>query len=576
MSVSPLPEDPGRTPFDPADLLRQVRALEARVAALERRIEGSAAEPAPTYSFYPPTPALEMPVNPLPLLGRALLALAGAYVLRALTDSGVLPPLAGVATGLVYSFAALLLAARIPVERRFATALTVSTSMAIMAPLLWEASGRLKVLNTWAAAIILTLFVSAALILAWRRGRTLISGLVATVALLLAAALLLATYDLLPFTLAILAIAAAIEFAECNSHSTGVRWAAALLANAAVLLFSYVMARAGGLPEGYVPTPPAGALAAQLILVVIYAAGAIAQSIFRGRALALVEIFQTALALVTGLGGMVWVFHARPTVLLALGVAALSGGLASYAVSFLLFDRENKTNFRAWSSFGLVLVLAGTFLPFSGSSFWALWCVCAVVCCWVALARRLPTLGLHGAIYLLLGAALSRAAGQSLLQLFGAASSPFSWTAALVVLAASAASWAAIELSPPAPSAPWRKVAASLAIAASFALVFAGAAIHALVSAWRTAPRATLGTAVLTTLSVALAWVSARWRKREGGWLVYGLMAIGAYKLVMRDFPEERNLTLVVSLLFYGGALILLPRLLQRARAAEAAGTRPF
>jgi hypothetical protein len=47
-------------------------------------------------------------------------------------------------------------------------------------------------------------------------------------------------------------------------------------------------------------------------------------------------------------------------------------------------------------------------------------------------------------------------------------------------------------------------------------------------------------------------------------WLAYCLMALAAWKLVARDFQHERNLALVVSLLFYGGTLILLPRILQR------------
>jgi hypothetical protein len=69
---------------------------------------------------------------------------------------------------------------------------------------------------------------------------------------------------------------------------------------------------------------------------------------------------------------------------------------------------------------------------------------------------------------------------------------------------------------------------------------------------------------VLTLLSVALAWSGMRWERRELVWLVYGFMALAAWKLVARDFQHERNLALVASLLFYGGTLILLPRILQR------------
>jgi hypothetical protein len=51
-------------------------------------------------------------------------------------------------------------------------------------------------------------------------------------------------------------------------------------------------------------------------------------------------------------------------------------------------------------------------------------------------------------------------------------------------------------------------------------------------------------------------------------WLLYGFMALGIYKLATRDFVNEHNLPLVVSLLCYGGALIVLPRLLRDKNAA--------
>ena len=83
-------------------------------------------------------------------------------------------------------------------------------------------------------------------------------------------------------------------------------------------------------------------------------------------------------------------------------------------------------------------------------------------------------------------------------------------------------------------------------------------------------PVDTLATVVLTTFSVALAWASTHWSKRELAWLVYGFMGLGAWKLAIRDFANERSLALVISLLFYGGALILLPRMLRKASQLKA------
>ena len=267
-------------------------------------------------------------------------------------------------------------------------------------------------------------------------------------------------------------------------------------------------------------------------------------------------------------------FRSNGAAMLALGISGLIGGLACYMISFLRFDRSDKWNFRAWATFGLSLVLAGTFLPFSGAGFWVLWCGCAVVCCWAAMGARRPTLGLHGAIYLTLGAAVSGAAGQALSVLFGGGSAPFQWLVSVGVLAAAMLSLAAIALSWPGEAARWRKQVSLFAISANITWILSGIAGHTLILVWLGVggedrrggiPADTLGTVVLTTLSVALAWASTHWHKRELAWLVYGFMGLGAWKLATRDFVNERDLALVISLLFYGGALILLPRMLRKA-----------
>ena len=43
-------------------------------------------------------------------------------------------------------------------------------------------------------------------------------------------------------------------------------------------------------------------------------------------------------------------------------------------------------------------------------------------------------------------------------------------------------------------------------------------------------------------------------------WLQYPVMVIGAAKLLFEDFPKGHPTALAISLLFFGGTLILLPR----------------
>src|ERR1035437_5626344 len=146
----------------PDDLEREVRDLALRVAALEQLVGhalacpeqpkvGQAVAPATLHPL-PETTAL------LPVLGRALLGLAGAYLLRALTESGTFAPQAGVAIGLIYALLWLVWAARTPAALRIETALRSLTSVLVLAPLLWEATLRFHAISTWTAGAILLLF----------------------------------------------------------------------------------------------------------------------------------------------------------------------------------------------------------------------------------------------------------------------------------------------------------------------------------------------------------------------------------------------------------------------------------
>ncbi len=573
--MSALSANSGPTPGsdDFSDLILQVQDLQQRVLNLEKRLGTAAPSPA-VPAAVPPLPAVafDLPPNIVPVLGRMLVAIAGAYVLRALTDWGVLPAAAGVAIGLIYALFWLWVAARSPIQAKFAAALSCSTSVLIMAPLVWEATGRLKVMSSGTSAGVLAAFALIALELGSRTRHKIIATIAGASSIVMACALLLARDDIVPFTMALLVIAAAMEFATWRDRPPGARALAALAADSSVLVFSLLLMSSGrGMPETWVPASPHAALAAQLGLVLIYIGTAVTQTVVRRNTLAFAEMAQTALALLIGIGGAVWVFKEHRAVVLGLGIAALAGGVACYAVSFLLFERDNKWNFRAWATFGLFLALAGIFLPFSRSGFWALSCACAVACCWTAKAFRLPTLGLHGAVYLLLGSAVASVTGQPLQVLFGIGDGPVEWRTSMVVVLAAAASWVAIAGISPNGHGRWRNQISSLAIAAHIALIAAGLAVYTILGMWRTAaggkslgiPADTIGTMVLTGLSLALAWAGTRWGRRELVWLLYGFMALAGYKLATRDFMDEHNLPLVVSLLCYGGALILLPRMLR-------------
>lgn len=562
---------------DIGDLILQIADLRRRVLNLEQQ---AGIMPAPSIVPAPaPSPVTSAALAPgiVPVLGRMVIAIAGAYVLRALTEWGVLAAPVGVTLGLSYGLVWLFIAARSHTNglaAKFVTVVNCCTSVLIVAPLVWEATLNLKVLSSAISAAVLSGFSLIALWLAWKTSRKVISAIASSASIVVLIALLIARDDIVPFTAALLAIAAASEFAAWRDFQPGARAFAAISADWSVLLFSWLASRPGGMPESWVPVSPSAIMAAETALALIYIATAAVQTIARRRTLSFPEMIQTGAALLIGIGGEVWVFHDHHAAMLALGFAALAGGIACYAVSFAMFEHENKWNFRAWSAFGLLLALAGISLPFSRTGFWILCITGAAFCCWTARQFRLPTLGLHGAVYLAAGAAAAGVIRQSWLVLFGAASAPGP-REAIAVMAAGIISWAAIARLSSDGDARWRNQATSLVIAGNVVWIAAGLAASVVRGIWQAAageknrgPADTLATVVLIGLSLVLARLATQWDRREFTWLLSGLMALCAYKLAVRDFTAEHNLALVISLSCYGGALILLPRLL-RTRPAD-------
>ena len=119
------------------ELLLAQRGLEARLSRLEALL--GAAGPA----RQPRTPVKAVTPNPtagpsgldvgLADLGQALLLMAGAFMLRAFTDSGLLPLLGGVALGLVYAVLWIGLAGRAAGRGKPVRALTYGITAALIA-----------------------------------------------------------------------------------------------------------------------------------------------------------------------------------------------------------------------------------------------------------------------------------------------------------------------------------------------------------------------------------------------------------------------------------------------------------
>ena len=562
LQAEPLP--------DWEEFRQEMRALEARVARLEERLELPAASSAPAAMEPAPEPAriaLAAGAGAIPILGRALLGVAGAYMLRALTEWHAFPQSAGVFLGIVYAMAWLVWAASAGVDRRVEAALYSLTAALVLGPLLWEATLRFHAISTGTAALVLLLFTLFGVAISWRRNLLLVATIATLTGVLAGAALLLGSYNVLPFTFLLLAIAAAVEVCACLDHWLSERWLTAAAADLAVLLATYLVTNAGGLPNVYAPIPRTALLAAQMGLLVVYLASTIVRTLLRGFTVTSFETAQLALALWVAVGGGLRLIGATPTGAMAMATVCLACAGACYWVSLGRMGRQGAhgRNFHTYATFGFFLAIAGSGILLPAPAAAVSWGALAIL----FLAAPSATAHWHGCLYLLAGLGLSGALAQTTTLLLGSVvehniPSALVWPGAAGLVCFALATRQK-------PAEPFlRAVLGGLAfwilgaitasvLALAYHAGFGAAAPHAYC--------ATLRTMVLVAGSLFLAWSADRQRWTELKPVVYLVMCLAAYRLFVVDLRQDRKDAVVFSLLCYGVTLIILPRWMRASRS---------
>ena len=571
------------------EVLEQLRDLQRRVSALEQRI------PAPQTAGEPLLPATPEPgpviaakpstigsAAAAAVIGRGLLGIAGAYFLRALTELGTLPLKTGIFAGVAYAFLWLILAARSPAEQRLITTLHSLTAVLVLEPLLWEAVVRFRTVENWTAALILSLFSVFGLAVSWRKNLSVIAWISTLAGAGTALVLLFATRDLVPFTFALLIMAAAVEFSACFEHWLPERWVMALAADGAMLLTGYMVSREGGLPQSYTAIPLAAALIAHLGLLFIYSASTMMRTLWRGFPFTVFETAQSAAAFLIGMGGALQIARMQGAGAWLLAAFTLLTGAGCYLVSFAFLERREHSdrNFYTYSTFGLLLVLSGSRMLLEETWIVVVWSALALLCVWIGARRDRLTLRWHGTLYLLLAAVSSGITALASGLLVGIGTGIAAFGAAGWANTAMALVCYGIMIHYTRQKETSRAQVAVFFLVAAVGIWNAGGLLAGILTGicvqWRgvqdsLAYCATLRTLVLTGGAVLLALVGGRWRRQELVFLVYPVMVLGAYKLLTQDLRQDRTLALFLSLVLYGGALMLLPRLFQSRSGRPAA-----
>jgi len=505
-------------------------------------------------------------------MGKAVLVMAGAYLLRAITELGSIPKLPILFVAVFYAFWWLIWAARRPQGQRFASLAYAITSALILSPLLLESTVRFQALSPATAGAVLVAYVVLGLAISCRRDLQLIPWVATLVCVVTALALIVQTHELVPLTATLLAVALAAEVAAWLGYQFDVRVMAAVASDLALALLVLIVSSPEGVGEGFHPGSIAVITALCIALLAIYGGTIGLRVLLQRQRITVFETVQGVLAFSIGTTGAL--IATGDTAGPALGALFLLLAAFCYWGALSRFvDAANNRNRRIFASWAAALLIAGSLLLFAAGFAIAFLSAAAVISAILYSRSGQISLGLHASFFLAAGAAVSP------LPLYLVNAMAFSvpgmpgWSVWIVALSAA--------LCYPIGSRRFEEKRSRRALWVIPALVlgFTVAAISVAVVVWLSRGRIDLSpsrlsvirTVVNCGLAITLGYLAMRTRRVELGWVAYTALGFGTLKLLFEDLRFGNTASLVVSLLFYGSVLVLLPRLTRRSEAEEEA-----
>ena len=565
------------TALDIEQLMQRVYALEGRVSALE----GRPAQPtlASMAAAYPPLdrpkapatwrgfPPAETPAGMVPVIGKAVLGIAGAYLLRAIAEAGVVAQIPILVVAVLYAGLWLAWAVRKYPSHRFAGVTYALTSAVILCPLLWESTVRFRVLAPAVASVLLVAFVLAAVTLCWRDNVEIIPFVTAFAAAITALILIAGTRDFMPFVGALLAMALIAEITASRDRQLLMRCIPAIAADFALALLLVVSISPQGIGEGIHAGTPTSIAIACLSLLAIYGGSIGFRSLFRLLHLTIFEIVQACVAFLVGAVAVVLTVHRAGSVML--GGFFLSLSIVCYWGALARFAAGRYTRNRRVSAFwAAALLIAGAFLVLPLNFAIVFLCISAVCASYLYNKTGKFSLGLHATLFLAAALVVSPLPSY----VVGALALTVPRSPSLVVWAIVAAAAACYGVG--AGRVEEKRRRRVLWVTPALVLGFTVAAVATtIITAWggRVSSTASglsvIRTVVNCNLAVVLGFLCLRQKRVELGWVAYLAVGFGTLKLLFEDLRFGDALSLVVSLLFYGSVLILLPRLTRRLEA---------
>jgi hypothetical protein len=557
--------------------------LERRVAALEGHRQNAVPnqyQEGDAFSTALQTPKLdatsqrsspiEMPSAAVTVLGKAVLGIAGAYLLRAIAQAGPIPKLAVVIVAIAYAALWMVYAVRTHDTSRFASSTYAITYALILAPLLWESTVRFQVIPPTFSAGVLVVLSLVALTLSWRRQLQLIPWIATLAVVITTLALIIATHDLVPLTVAILALAAITEHAVCLKYRLSLRSVPAIVADFAIWLLIIVMTPAEKVPESYHSTSPLTISILCVVLLAIYGGSIGARSFALRQRLSIFEIVQCIVAFVLTTFGILRATQGSASWALGIFFLLLSAVFYWGALSYFA-DEPYSRNRRVSATWAAALLVAGNVLVVSVNFRVLFLCFVALAAAFLYSHTRKLSLGLHASFYLLAATTLSPLPAYVGKALAGSLPSAPGWNVWIVGVAAVLCYMVGARVLED------RNRRRLLWVVPAMLAGFTGAASIVVAVSVLGSGRMELSpsrlsvvrTIVNCVLALALGFAGSRWKHVELRWVAYAAVAFGTLKLPLEDLRFGNAASLVISLVCYGSVLILLPRQTRRALRRE-------
>lgn len=556
----------------------RIADLEARVAALERRI-GALERPARSPEEAPgalgvPSFGGEFLANSATRVGKVLLIFGGAYLLRSITDSGLVPTGFGILLGALYALLWMVVALRAAADEVHRTAAVFygGASILLALPLAIEATTRFAILTGPQAVVAATAFCLLALAVAAARELRSLAWLATAGGIATVLALVNASRAAVPVALSLLVLGLASLAVVYRRRWLGLQWLGAAGANSGAMILLLL----AGSPQWSLGARTVLGVAAALL--VTYLAAFALRSHRLGQRIGWFEAVQTVSAGAIVAWAARFAAGAGVPVLAPLGGAALALGAGACALALARVTRTQRgRNFYFYATLALALIIAGSAVLLRPGVAAAAWSLLALGLAWTSGRTGRVTLSLFATVLLLAAAAASGilvAGWRALAGDPGAGwPTPNAWH---VVVAASTVAclfvpvaqrsqrWGALAKLPQ-----LLVLALSVCGVGGLIVVYAAPLVAGIGGlAPNPATLAALRTGVLSAASVTLAISSRFARWPEARWLVYPVLALVGLKLFAEDFPHGEPLTLFVALGLVGGALIVVARLLRREPSA--------